>query len=212
MTFKILILLCSVLTFVNFGCSRSQSVDPAAAQRVLADAWSAPQHTVWEIEWSAIPLSAPLTVESWRSGSRYRFEILEATAPALVGQAVMFDGEQGWQYNRFEPAASLTSTVTGLSPVSDVFDAIARRLEEKPETAVEKMEPVDSVSVRKVTLTFTNGDHLSMWIAAESGLPLRVEIDIGGQLALLQARRTTALADDAPASLFRAGSWLENVK
>jgi hypothetical protein len=83
-----------------------QPVSPATAQAALVEAWAADQHTVWEIDWPDAPVGGPLTVETWRAGSGYRYEILESTAPALVGEILIFDGQTAWQYNRFDDPLS----------------------------------------------------------------------------------------------------------
>ena len=96
---------------------------------MLAESWQARQHIIWEIDWPAIPIAGSLTVETWRADDRYRFEILEAPAAALVGEVLVFDGQVSWRYNRFDPPPSFTPTTPSLSPVSDAFAIIDRAID-----------------------------------------------------------------------------------
>lgn len=188
------------------------TVDPETAQKFLTQAWLTPQQITWEIEWAAMPLSSPLTVETWRDGSRSRFEILEAPAPNLIGQIFVFDGEQGWQYNRFKPDTSLTSDVISLSPMSDAIQIVNQLLETPAQAASQSTDQINSEPARKTTLTFTNGDHLTMWTQLDTGLPLRLEFTVDDQRGILQARQATVLADEPPTLLFSVENWIENVK
>lgn len=205
-------LLFGALVFVSTGCADAQSIEPEPAQTRLAQAWLAPQHTIWDIDWPAVPLSGPLTVETWRAGSRYRYEILETAAPALAGQTLVFDGQQGWQYNRFEPNTSLTTGVIALSPISDAFDTITRLLETSPDTATETITQIKSEPAQKVTLTFTNGDSLAVWVHLETKLVLQIQFTVDGQRGRLAARQVVALSDDPSTLLFSVKEWPENVK
>lgn len=212
MKFKILMLLFGALTFVSASCTRSQNLEPEPAQTRLAQAWMACQHTIWDIDWPAMPLSGPLTVETWRAGSRYRYEILETTAPALAGQTFVFDGQQGWQYNRFEPNTSLTSNITAFSPVSDAFDTITHLIKMPSQTATEAIIQIKGEPAQKITLTFTNGDSLAVWLHLETKLVLQALFIIDGQRGRLTARQVEALPDDPSTLLFSVKEWPENVK
>ena len=70
----------------------NQPIEPETARHTAALAWQTSRHTVWELDWPNAPVGGPVTVETWQAGNRYRYEILEAAAPALVGQALAFDG------------------------------------------------------------------------------------------------------------------------
>lgn len=205
-------LLFSALVFVSTGCTRSQPIEPEPVQTRLAQAWLAPQHTIWDIDWPAMPLSGPLTVETWRAGSRYRFEILETIAPDLAGQTFVFDGQQGWQYNRFELNTSLTTGVTTFSPVSDAFDMITRLSETPPHIATETVTQINGEPAQKIALTWTNGDSLAVWVHLETKLVLQAQFIIDGQRGLLTARQVEALPDDPSTLLFSVKEWPENVK
>ncbi|HXW00070.1 MAG TPA: hypothetical protein VEC93_16740, partial [Anaerolineae bacterium] len=85
MFFQVLLSL-NLLLLTLSACAAPEPISAKAAQATLAAAWQVDQHIVWEIAWPAAPVGGPLTVESWRVGPRYRFEVLEATAPDLVGQ------------------------------------------------------------------------------------------------------------------------------
>ena len=212
MRFKILMLLFGALIFVSVGCVRSQSIEPELVQTRLAQAWMTPQHTIWDIDWPAIPLSGPLTVETWRAGSRYRYEILETTAPALAGQTFVFDGQQRWLYNRFEPNTSLTAGVTALSPVSDAFDTITDLLETPSQTASETVTHINGEPAQKIALIFPDGDSLAVWLHLETKLVLQAQFIVDGQHGLLTARQVEVLPDDPSSLLFSVKEWPENVK
>ncbi|MCB0194808.1 MAG: hypothetical protein KDJ65_22855 [Anaerolineae bacterium] len=212
MNFKILKLLCFVFLFVAFGCSQGQNLDPKTAQTMLTQSWSIPHHAVWEVEWSAVPLSAPLVVEIWRSGPRHRFEILEAPAADLVGQVFVFNGDQGWQYNRFDPAASLTPDVTAFSPITDAFATIDQLLAMSPQTATLTAEYINSEPAQKITLNFANGDSLALWRQVETELPIQIQFVTNGQKGVLKSRQITTFENDSQLSLFSVGDWIENVK
>lgn len=191
------------LTLALSGCAAPESLSPAAAQPILAQTWQADQHSVWEIEWPAAPVGGPLTVETWQAGSRYRFEILEATVPDLVGQVLIFDGQIAWRYRRFDqPQDSAQSEEARLSPVSDAFAIISRLLVTAPETATQEALRLSSGPVQKLTFTYSNGDSLALWRDEATGLPVRVMFTLSGQPATLRARSFAPLPDP-PEGLFK---------
>lgn len=206
MLVRILILI-NLLAVSLSACASPQPISPAAAQATLVEAWSADQHTVWEINWPAAPLGGLLTVETWRAGPRYRYEILAAPAPALIGETLVFDGQTAWQYNRFA-APPLSPRLRGgkitkptLSPVSDAFALVNRLMTTPPEAATQETVQLHHRPAQKVTLTFTNGDQLSLWREEETGLPIQVIFKVGEQSATLQARSFERLVNP-PEGLF----------
>lgn len=205
-----ILLLLSITWLGIIACAASQSVDPAAAQQTLAAAWSANRHIVWEIKWPAAPITGgTLTVETWRNGPRYRYEILEAPTPALMGETLVFDGHRAWQYNRFDPPPDFAPTKAVLSPVSDAFALIDLLLATPPETASQQRVQVNFVSAQRIVLTYTNGDTLTLWQNLETGLPERVEISTGHHQLALNARSAEPLLDPLD-ELFMVGEWLRN--
>jgi hypothetical protein len=191
------------LTLTLSACAAPEPLSPAAAQTILAQTWQADQHSVWEMEWPAAPIGGPLTVETWRTGSRYRFEILEATAPDLVGQVLIFDGQTAWCYRRFDPPQnSAQSEEARLSPVSDAFAIINRLLVTAPETATQEALRLSSGPAQKLTFTYPNGDSLALWRDETTGLPVWVVFTLGGQPATLRARSFAPLSDP-PEGLFK---------
>jgi outer membrane lipoprotein-sorting protein len=206
---KLLLRLCSgfaavFLVLVLSACAAPESISASAAQTALTSAWQADQHTVWEIEWPAAPVGGPLTVETWRAGPAYRYEILEATAPDLVGQTLIFNGQTAWRYNRFELSQSAPqSGEARLSPVTDAFAVVVRLMAAEAETATQEAIHLSSGPTQKMTLTFANGDSLSLWRDEASGLPVRVTFTLAGQSATLHARSFEPLSDP-PEELFRA--------
>ncbi|GIK36176.1 MAG: hypothetical protein BroJett011_00090 [Chloroflexota bacterium] len=192
-----------LLTLALSACTAPEPLSLAAAQTILAQTWQADQHSVWEVEWPAAPTGGPLTVETWRAGSRYRFEVLEATAPDLVGQVLIFDGQTAWRYRRFDqPQASAQSEEARLSPVTDAFAVISRLLVTAPETATQEALRLPSGPAQKLTFTYPNGDKLALWRDESTGLPVRVAFTLDGQSATLRARSFVPLPDP-PEGLFK---------
>lgn len=192
------------LLLILTACSTSaKSIDPETAQTRLNAAWRQPQHTIWEIEGPTMPLGGTLTMESWQAGERFRFEILEAPAPALVGEMLIVDGAAAWQYNRFSDATPApTTTRPWLSPLSDLVAMIEQRLQQPPLNATERPRPLSSGPAQEIALQFAGGDSLTMTLDEASGLPVRVRLAIGPATFTLTARTFGPLTDP-PAGLFR---------
>ncbi len=177
---------------------------PPAAQSRLTGAWQTDRHTVWEIDWPDAPVGGPVTVETWQAGARYRYEILESTAPALVGQVLVFDGHRAWRYDRFQtqPALPQSASPPLLSPVTDAFAVIDRLLITSPASAVQQQTTIlDYGPVQKIELTFEQGDTLTFWLEPENGFPVRIIFLANGSRAELHARQVEPLVDP-PAKLF----------
>jgi hypothetical protein len=183
------------------ACTSKQPMNSDQAQATLARAWQTDQHIVWEIDWPAAPVGGPLTVETWRADQRYRFEILESTAPALVGETLIFDGQTAWQYNRFATEPPVTLTSPQLSPVTDAFAMIDKLIATLPQTAKQEFVQTIHGPAKNITLTFVNGDRLSLWRDEETQLPIRVLFSVGAKEAKLEARSFEPLIDP-PRALF----------
>lgn len=195
------VILPMLLALTLSACAASESINATAAQATLAEAWQVDQHTIWEIDWPAAPVGGPLTVETWRAGSRYRYEILEAIAPNLVGQTLIFDGQTSWRYNRFgsEPPAAVSSPL--LSPVTDAFMIINQLMTTIPEAATQEAVHLPTGLAQKMTLTFNQGNSLTLWRDEATGLPVRLIFVLAGQRATVQARTFEPLLDP-PEGLF----------
>ena len=192
------------------ACATSRPLAPTAAQQRLADAWHADHHAVWELNWSAVPLGGPVTVETWQAGPRYRYEILEAPAPTLVGQSLVFDGQTAWRYNRLEPPAVFEPASPALAPVTELFAQIERLLATPAESAAQNGAHIDGRAALQTRLVFASGDTLVMWQATDTGLPLKVELQTGAQTASLRARTVEPLPNPPP-ELFSVGDWLRDI-
>jgi outer membrane lipoprotein-sorting protein len=201
MFFQVLLSL-NLLLLTLSACAAPEPVSAKAAQATLAAAWQVDQHIVWEIAWPAAPVGGPLTVESWRMGQRYRFEVLEATAPDLVGQTLLSDGQTTWRYNRFDTEMPPAPSLPLLPPVSDAFAFINRVMAATPETAVQEAVQLRTGPAQKITLTFDSGSNLTLWRDETTGLPVQVIFQIGQQQATLRARSFEPLLDP-PEALFR---------
>jgi hypothetical protein len=203
-----ILILASLMPLGLIGCAAEQPVDLNIARQNLIDAWQADRHIVWEIDWPAAPVGGALTVETWRAGDRYRFEVLESTAPALVGQTLIFDGQTAWRYDRFEPEPPMMPSSPVLSPVSDAF-ATVDRLITTPPTAATRQESstLNHGPAQKIRLIFENGDSLAMWLDPENGLPVRIHFSVGSSQANLQARSFEPLSS-VPKELFTPAEWL----
>lgn len=203
MRLKVLIL----TQFIVFGigaCASGQPTKPEIARAIVADTWQTNRHIVWEIEWPDAPIGGPLTVETWRANERYRFEILESTAPALVGETLVFDGQQAWRYNRFATELPAKPSSPRLSPVSDAFAFIDRLIATLPETATQESVQLDHGPAQKITLTFDDGDWLILWRDDKTKLPARIHFSVGGKQASLNARSVEPLTNP-PDGLFEPG-------
>jgi outer membrane lipoprotein-sorting protein len=201
MFFKVIFLFLLALSLS--ACATAEPVSVSTAQTTLVSTWHADGHIVWEIEWLAAPVGGPLTVEMWRAGPRYRFEILEATAPDLIGQTLIFDGQRAWRYNRFDVSRNFSqSGEAQLSPVTDALMMINRLEAATPETATQEPVHLWPGPAQKITLTLPGGETLTLWRDEATGLPVRLEFVAGGQTATLRARSFEPLPDPAE-GLFR---------
>ena len=194
-------------TFVS--CSPAQTINPEAAQQAIANSLQSRQHAVWELDWPNAPIGGPLTVKTWQSDNRYRHEILEATAPALIGQTLVFDGQTGWQYNRLSPPESFSPVEPQLSPITDVLAIINQLLDTTPSTATQQTTNLNSVPVQKFSLSFANGDSLTAWLDETTGLPRKIEFSAGKQQGTIEARSVEKLVNPPP-ELFTVGEWAQN--
>lgn len=215
-------MLVRILTLMIFitiiiACRSPQTVQPQEAQQALARTWQADAHIVWELDWPAAPVAGPLTVETWRAGPAYRLEILEAVAPALRGETLVFDGQTAWRYNRFQPPPSLSTGPTRqpasptLPPVTDALMLIDRLLQAPPEQAVQDDVYLNGVLTQKTELIFANADRLTLWSDRQLELPVRLQFSIQGRQATLQARQVEPI-NRPPAGLFEVGDWINNLR
>lgn len=203
--FRLLIL---TLLFLSLtACARPQSVSPEQAQKVVSKAWQADQHAVWTLDWPTAPTAGPLTVEIWRSGDRYRIEILEAPAPALIGEILVVNGETAWRYNRFQPSPLIPVTSPVLSPVTDLFHLIDQLLQTPVVAAKQEATPLNYNPAQKIRLTFSDGSELQFWQEEETGLPVRLILLTGGQQLELDVRQVEPLPDPVE-GLFQVGEWV----
>ncbi|MBN1993430.1 MAG: hypothetical protein JW953_12075 [Anaerolineae bacterium] len=183
------------------GCATTQPVSLDLAQTIALEAWHSEQHIVWEIDWPAAPVGGPLTVEAWRAGGNYRLEILEAVAPALIGEILVFNGQTARQFNRFSPEPPLTLASPRLSPVTDAFTVIDQLLATPPQTAGQTFGQTIHGPAQKITLSFVNNDRLMLWRDEETGLPGQVIFLVEGKKGELKARSFEPLFDP-PQALF----------
>lgn len=209
MLLKNLILL-NFTIIVLVACTPSQPLSPQSAQQILADSWHAGQHIIWEIDWPEAPISGSITVETWRINGQYRYEILEAPTAALVGQVLVFDGQDAWRYNRFEPPSVFILTTPSLSPVSDAFAIIDQLISTPPQMATLEVAQVNSSSAEKITVIFPNGDTLTLWREVETGLPVHLIFSLNKQQVTLKAREFEPVFDP-PKELFGIGDWINNI-
>ena len=183
------------------ACYPEQTLSPPIAQATVQSAWQANQHTVWEIEWAAIPVGGPLTVETWRFDDRYRYEILEATAPALIGETLVFDGDKGWRANRFSDSLTET-TPPRLAPISEIFTIVDDFLNRVPQTATQQVIEIDQKATQQIKLTFENDESLQFRIDQEMQLPMRIIIYLTQSEISLKVRHAEPLFDP-PDALFQ---------
>lgn len=200
-----LLVLCAFMSLS--GCAATETIDPRSAQIDLNRAWQADQHTVWEIDWPEAPVGGPLVVETWRVGNRYRLEILEAEAAALFGQALVFDGRQGWRYNRFEPEPPVESAPPALAPVTELLAKINAVSAARPEQATTRPARLDYGPAHEFRLSYGREPdgaekYLTWWRDVGTGLPVRFHLVDGQQEITLRARSFEPLPRPQP-ELFR---------
>ena len=208
-TKKTLILLVVVAAAAVTACAPAKTVEPETARQTATLAWQTDRQTVWELDWPNAPLGGSLTVETWQAGRRYRYEILEAAAPALVGQSLAFDGQNGWLYNRLNPPKTFAPTRPTLSPVTDAYGVINHLLDTPPQSATQETAAVNAAPAQKISLTYATGDSLAVWLDEKTGLPLKVTFSAGRQQATLLARSVEKLVNPPP-ELFSVGEWAQN--
>lgn len=133
-----------ILIIVLGGCQSEKPllpVDALAAQQQVAEAWAQPMHGVWELTWQAMPIEGMLVFEAWttQNAGRQRFEILEASSPALVGMAYANDGERATVFNRLEADEPpfVGGAGTPFSPITDARAFIESALAQTPQSAEE---------------------------------------------------------------------------
>jgi len=169
------------------------------AQSALARAWQTDRHAVWEIDWPAAPTGGLVAAETWQAEGRYRYEILESTAPDLVGQILVFDGQQGWLDNRFDVRPAQPISPPLLSPVTEAFTVIDRLLARSPARAIhQELSILNYGSVQKTELAYSNGDRLVFWLEPEQKLPVRIVFLADGSQARLEARHIELLPHPPP--------------
>ena len=192
-----------ILVWSLAACSGEQALDVGLAQRTICQTWQADHHIVWKIEWPTAPIGGSLTAETWQSDARYRYEILEASAPALIGAILISDGQQAWQYNRFEPEGPPPETdQPWLSPVSDAFATIEDLLAKNVARATVRPVELPQGPTQAITLYYGTGDWLTLWRDDQTGLPARISFGIGETEVELTARHFEPLIEP-PEALFR---------
>jgi len=185
-------ILSAILIFLT-SCVAAQPLPLDEAQTIVADAWQTDQQVVWVLDWPAAPVGGPVTVETWRAGNAFRYEILEAVAPALIGETVVFNGQTAWNYNRFDPDSPVVLDSPRLSPISDAFDVIDRLIATSPQLATQEATQTIHGPAQKISLTYANGDQLTMWRDNKIQLPVKVVFSVNGQRTTLHARDFEAL-------------------
>lgn len=184
------------------ACRPETPVDPVAAQLTAQTAWHRAWRGTWSLTWPAAPLPEALVFAAWQteSGLQRRYEILEAGTPGLVGQVYVNDGRQAAHYNRFLPdrPATLGSAALPFSPISSAFETISSYLATPPEAAHQERIDLPQGPGRKLTLFYPQEQVLTLWLAEDDNLIVRVEL-VGSDTELtLVARTLTPLTDPHP--------------
>jgi hypothetical protein len=179
------------------ACGAVTVVPPEQSLTTAAAAWGANQHTVWDIEWDNVPLSGAVSAEIWRAGKRLRIEILEAPA-GLLGQTLVVNDGQARQFDRLSSQAPVILEEPLLPPVTDALELIDSLLADSPAASTTATVVVSSARAERISLNYANGDTLAFYLAADTGLPLRIEFSVGGQTGRLTARSAALLPDPLP--------------
>jgi outer membrane lipoprotein-sorting protein len=198
-----------VIGFALAACAPASPIAPKAAQQQLQQAWQSDQHAILEIEWPNAPIHGPVSVEVWQAGDRYRYEILETPAPALLGETLVSDGNQTWRYNRLASSPPPRSTVPTLAPITDVRMLVSNLLSRQPIEATIQSDSVNLLPTKKILMLYPTGDSLAMWLDEQAaGLPRRVEFSVGQQHGQLTARLLEPLTNPPPV-LFTVDDWVQ---
>jgi hypothetical protein len=198
-----------VIGFTFAACAPASPIAPKTAQQQLQQAWQSDQHAIWEIDWPNAPTSGPVVIEVWQAGGRYRYEILESPAPALLGETLVSDGSQTWRYNRLASSPSPVQTVPTLAPITAAMKLVANLLSRQPIEATIQSDSVNLLPATKILMLYPTGDSLAMWLDEQAaGLPRRVEFSVGKQHGQLTARLTEPLTNP-PSELFTVGDWIQ---
>jgi len=196
----------SLIFLLVAGCTagnRADVLSPAVARQTINAAWHTEQHTVWQLDWPGAPLPGTITAETWRSASGRRLEILEAPAPGLWGQTLVFDGQTAWVFNRFEAAPPTHLPQPRLSPFTDVFNLIESMLTKPAQRATtERTTILQYGPTQKITLIFDNDDQLAFWLLPDLDLPVRVTLTGQTDQFTLTATHAEPMTNP-PANLFK---------
>jgi hypothetical protein len=183
------------------SCAAAQPLPVDQAQTRVRHSWQTGQHVVWVVDWPAAPVGGPVTVETWRAGDSFRYEILESVAPALIGEMIVFNGQIGWQANRFDPGPPLEIDSPRLSPLSDAFAMIDRLVTALPQSASQEAGQTIHGPAQKISLSYAAGQQLTFWLDNKTQLPVRIQFVAAGTEATLNARDFEPLSDP-PRALF----------
>ncbi len=160
---------------------------------ILTLSWQTDHQAIWEIEWPGAPIGGAVVAQSWRSGTKYRLEILESSATALLGETLIFDGQQAWRYNRLAQSPTITRAQPILSPVTDAFDLVDQFLTRPPTSATQRQTYLltgpTAEPATEIRLIFDKADELTAWLNPTTKLPLRMKIVVKDQVIWLKARQ-----------------------
>lgn len=191
-----------IILLVLAGCSAAEAVPPAEAQTRLSKAWAAPRRAIWQIDWPAAPVGGPVTAMVWQYGPHLRVEILEAPAPALVGQTLIVNRGTTWQFNRFDTPPATVSGLPSLPPVTDAFAVVDRLVSARPVSATRQTAATLQYNpAEKIETRYPNGDRLTFWLDPQTGLPVHLIVYAGDRRLELKAVQTAPL-DSLPLDLF----------
>jgi hypothetical protein len=188
-----------IILVVLTSCAAAQPLPVDQAQMMVRDSWQTGQHVVWVVDWPAAPVGGPVTAETWRAGDSFRYEILEAVAPALIGEMIGFNGQIGWQANRFDPGPPLEIDSPHLAPISDALAVIDRLIMGVPQSASQEAGQTIHGPAQKISLSYAAGQQLTFWLDNKTQLPVRIKFVAAGTEATLNARDFEPLSDPPPA-------------
>lgn len=192
-SYQLIILMANILIWLP-ACQNVQPSGLLLSYEEIGRLWRADHHAVWAVDWPTAPIANEVVVECWVNRARYRLEILEATPADLIGQTVLFDGEQFYRLNRFENdirrEIQLRSAVRfhGISPISDGFNIVDKLLAQSPtSTHITDQQLIHGLTTRYV-FKYGGEDYLIFWTDHAGGEIVRIEFQFQGQQAKLQAR------------------------
>ncbi len=177
------------------ACATAPSLDLERTQDKLLAAWHSDRHGVWDLKWSNAPIAESIIFEAWQVGEKRRYEILEATAPDLVGLVYINDGYLAQHYNRLKegPQTTLPAAQLPFSPISHAFDLVTEQLSRSPQSIEQVRVPQTNDPLEIYRLHYPSDQTLTLWLDSVQNQIIKLQLDQAHHTLTLTARSLTTL-------------------